>query len=163
MVEWSERPHSRGLVKASVLSFIADDALSRGASIAFYVVTSIVPVLIIVISIAGAVFGAEAAQGAIAVELSNVIGTQGAELLQSTLRGASDRSAGIVASTIGVVTLLMTSSGVFSEMQAALNAIWREPPRRGIVARLSAAASSASASSSDWASCCCFRWPPAPR
>jgi membrane protein len=55
-----------GLVKESASSFIADDALSRGASIAFYVVTSLVPVLVIVISIAGAVFGQDAARGAIA-------------------------------------------------------------------------------------------------
>jgi len=63
-----------GLVKETVLAFIADDALSRGASIAFYVVTSMVPVLVIVISIAGAVFGRDAARGAIAAQLSDVMG-----------------------------------------------------------------------------------------
>jgi membrane protein len=124
------------LAKASVLSFIADDALSRGASIAFYVVTSIVPVLVIVISIAGAVFGRDAAQGAIAVELADVMGAQGAELLQSALRGASARPTGIVASTIGVITLIVTSSGVFGEMQAALNVIWHEPPKRSAIVRI---------------------------
>lgn len=124
------------LVKESASSFIADDALSRGASIAFYVVTSIVPVLIIVISIAGAVFGRDAARGAIAAQLSAVMGTQGAALLQSTIRDASGKSVGIVASTIGVITLLVTSSGVFGEMQSALNAIWREPPKGGPIARI---------------------------
>jgi len=124
------------LVKASVLSFIADDALSRGASIAFYVVTSIVPVLVIVISIAGAVFGRDAAQGAIAVELTDVMGAQGAELLQSALRDASGTPAGIVASTIGIITLIVTSSGVFGEMQAALNVIWHEPPKRSAIVRI---------------------------
>ena len=122
------------LIKASGASFIEDDALSRGASIAFYVVTSIVPVLIIVVSIAGAVFGQDAAQGAIAVELADLMGAQGAELLQSTLRGAADGSAGIVASTIGVITLLVTSSGVFTEMQSALNVIWHEPPACDLIA-----------------------------
>jgi membrane protein len=125
-----------GLAKATALSFIADDALSRGASIAFYVVTSIVPILIIVISIAGAVFGPDAARGAIAAQLSDVMGTEGAELLQATIRGASDRSAGIVATTIGAITFLVTSSGVFGEMQSALNAIWREPPKGGTIVRL---------------------------
>jgi membrane protein len=123
------------LVKESASSFIADDALSRGASIAFYVVTSIVPVLVIVISIAGAVFGQDAARGAIAAQLSSVMGTQGAELLQSTIHGASHKSAGIVASVLGILTLLMTSSGVFGEMQSALNAIWREPPKGGTIVR----------------------------
>jgi membrane protein len=125
-----------GLVKESVSSFIADDALSRGASIAFYVVTSIVPVLIIVISIAGAVFGRDAARGAIADRLADVMGTQGAVFLQSTIQEASGESVGIVASTLGLVTLLVTSSGVFGEMQSALNAIWRKPPKRGLFARL---------------------------
>src|SRR5271165_4811511 len=125
-----------GLLKAAALSFIEDDMLSRGASIAFYVVTSIVPVLVIVISIAGAVYGRDAARGAIGVEFANVMGAQGAELLQSTLRGASRESAGIVASTLSVITLFITSSGVFGEIQAALNVIWKEPPKRSLFARL---------------------------
>ena len=124
------------LVKESAQAFIADDALSRGASIAFYVVTSMVPVLVIVISIAGAAFGRDAARGAIAAQLSDVMGTEGAELLQSTIHGAADKSAGIVASTIGLITLLITSSGVFGEMQSALNAIWREPPKGGTIVRM---------------------------
>jgi membrane protein len=130
------QPSFFALVKESASSFIADDALSRGASIAFYVVTSIVPVLIIVISIAGAVFGRDAARGAIAAQLTDVMGTQGAELLQSTIHGAADKSAGIVASAIGLLTLLVTSSGVFGEMQSALNAIWREEPRGSTLLRL---------------------------
>lgn len=124
------------LVRDSAEAFIADDALSRGASIAFYVVTSMVPVLIIVISIAGAVFGQDAARGAIAAQLSDVMGAEGAELLQSTIHGAADKSAGLVASAIGVFTLLLTSSGVFGEMQSALNAIWREPPKGGTIVRI---------------------------
>jgi len=124
-----------GLVKQSVLSFIADDALSRGASIAFYVVTSLVPVLVIVISIAGTVFGAEAAGGAIAAQLTEVMGAEGAELVQATIRGAADRSGGAVTNTIGIVTLVIASSGVFGEMQSALNAIWRAQPGRGTLAR----------------------------
>ncbi len=124
------------LIKDSVASFIADDALSKGASIAFYVVTSLVPVLIIVVSIAGAVFGREAARGAVAAELSGVMGRQGAELLQSTIQGASGKSAGVVAAFLGVITLLVTSSGVFGEIQAALNVIWKEPPKGGLIFRL---------------------------
>ncbi len=124
------------LMKESASAFIDDDALSRGASIAFYIVTSIVPVLVIIISIAGAVYGQDAARGAIAAQLSDVMGNQGAELLQSTIHGASSKSAGIVASVLGVITLIVTSSGVFGEMQSALNAIWREPPKGGTIERL---------------------------
>jgi membrane protein len=125
-----------GLVKESATSFIADDALSRGASIAFYVVTSIVPVLVIVISIAGAVYGRDAARGAIAGQLTDVMGAEGAELLQSTIHGAASKSAGVVASVLGGITLLITSSGVFGEMQSALNVIWREQPKGGTILRM---------------------------
>jgi membrane protein len=124
------------LIKDAAMAFIADDALSRGASIAFYVVTSIVPLLVIVISIAGAVFGREAAQGAIADQLTGVMGKEGAELVDATIRGASNKSAGIIASVLSLMTLLVTTSGVFGEMQAALNAIWKEPPKGGVIARL---------------------------
>jgi membrane protein len=119
-----------------VTAFIADDALSRGASIAFYIVTAIVPLLVIVISIAGAVFGGDAARGAIAARLYDVMGKPGAELLENAVLGASNRSAGIVASVLGLLTLLVSASGVFGEMQAALNIIWKEPPKGGMVARL---------------------------
>jgi len=124
------------LIKDSVSAFIADDALSKGASIAFYVVTSLVPVLVIVISIAGAVFGREAARGAVAAELSGVMGQLGAELLQSTIQSASGKSAGLLAGVLGVITLLITTSGVFGEMQAALNIIWKEPPKGKLIFRL---------------------------
>ncbi|MGD0433000.1 MAG: YihY/virulence factor BrkB family protein [Acetobacteraceae bacterium] len=124
------------LIRESFLSFIADDALSRGASIAFYVVTSIVPVLVIIVAIAGAVYGREAAQGAIAAELSGVMGREGADLLQAAIHDASGKSAGVVASALGVITLLITSSGVFGEMQSALNVIWKASPKGGTVKRL---------------------------
>ena len=80
------------LVKESVMSFIADDALSRGASIAFYTVTSIAPVLVIVIAIAGLVFGHEAAQGAISAQFSGLMGAESAELLQTAIHSASGKS-----------------------------------------------------------------------
>jgi membrane protein len=124
------------LIKESAIAFIEDDALSRGASIAFYVVTSMVPVLVIILSIAGAVFGAQAAQGAIAAELSRVTGWQAAEMLETIIHGASAKPAGMLASGLSLITLLVTSSGVFGEMQAALNVVWKEPPKGTIFTRL---------------------------
>jgi membrane protein len=96
-----------------MMSFIADDALSRGASIAFYTVTSIAPVLVIVIAIAGLVFGHDAAQGAIAAQLSGLMGSQSAELLQTAIHSASGKSSGIIATSLGLLALLVTASGVF--------------------------------------------------
>jgi membrane protein len=71
------------LLKDTVLSFISDEALSRGAAIAFYTVTSIAPVLLIVIAIAGLAFGRDAAQNAIITQLGGLMGQQTAEVLQT--------------------------------------------------------------------------------
>jgi len=133
IADWLHRGWT--LAKQSVLSFIDDNALSKGASIAFYMVTSIAPVLMIVIAIAGIAFGDAAAQGAITSDLSGLIGNQSAELLQTVVESASGRFSGVIASTIGLVTLIVTASGVFGEMQSALNEIWRVPPQRLTVGR----------------------------
>jgi membrane protein len=110
-------------IKDVVLSFISDEALTRGAAIAFYTATSIAPVLLIVIAIAGLVFGQEAAQNAITSQFSDLMGHQTAEVLQSAIASAAEKSSSIIATIIGVAVLIATASGVFGEMQAALNAI----------------------------------------
>jgi membrane protein len=124
------------MFKDTVWAFINDGALSRGAAIAFYTVTSIAPVLLIVIAIAGLAFGKEAAQGAIIGQLSALMGQQTAEVLQTALASASAQSSGILATIIGVITLIATASGVFGEMQTALNAIWKAKPNGTTVSRL---------------------------
>jgi membrane protein len=124
------------LGKESVTSFINDQALSRGAAIAFYAVISIGPVLLIIVAIAGLAFGQDAARGAIAGQLSGLMGQQSAELLQNVIRSASGKSSGIFASALGVITLLVTASGMFGEIQAALNAIWKVDPQGSTVSRL---------------------------
>ena len=124
------------LLKDTVLAFIEDEALSRGAAIAFYTVTSIAPVLLIVIAIAGLAFGREAAHNAITEQLSELMGRQVAEVMQAAVASASNKSSGVFATIVGVVTLLVTASGVFGEMQTALNAIWKAEPRGATISRL---------------------------
>ena len=124
------------LIKATVLSFIDDEALSRGAAIAFYTATSIAPVLLIVVAIAGLVFGQDAAQNSISSELGGLMGQQTAEVLQAAVASAANKSSGLLATIIGIVTLIATASGVFGEMQAALNSIWKAKPRDATMSRL---------------------------
>jgi membrane protein len=124
------------MFKQTVFSFIEDDALSRGAAIAFYAATSIAPVLLIVIAIAGLAFGRAAAQNAIILELSGLMGQQTADVLQSALASAAGKSAGIWATIIGFAALVTTASGVFSEMQSALNMIWKVKPKTITLSRL---------------------------
>jgi membrane protein len=124
------------LLKDTVLSFIEDEALSRGAAIAFYTVTSLAPVLLIVIAIAGLAFGQDAAQNAIVAQLSDLMGSQTAEVLQSAVASASGASSGIIATIVGIITLMVTASGVFGEMQSTLNAIWKAEPTAMSASRL---------------------------
>jgi membrane protein len=124
------------LAKDTVLAFTNDEALSRGAAIAFYTVTSIAPLLLIVVAIAGLVFGREAAQGAITEQLGSLMGRETAELLEKAVANASEASSGILATLIGVATLIATASGAFGEMQSALNAFWKAKPKGGTVSRL---------------------------
>jgi len=124
------------MIKDTVLSFIEDEALTRGAAIAFYTVTSVAPVLLIVVAIAGLVFGRDAAQNAITAQFSDLMGRQTAEVLQSAIASAAGKSSSIIATIIGVATLIATASGVFGEMQAALNSIWKTKPKATTVSRL---------------------------
>jgi membrane protein len=113
------------MLKETVLAFIDDEALSRGAAIAFYTVTSIAPVLLIVIAIAGLVFGRDAAENAIIEQLSGLMGQQTAEVLQAAVANAASKTSGVWATIIGIATLIVTASGVFGEMQTSLNVIWK--------------------------------------
>jgi len=124
------------MIKDTVLSFIEYEALTRGAAIAFYTVTSVAPVLLIVVAIAGLVFGRDAAQNAITAQFSDLMGRQTAEVLQSAIASAAGKSSSIIATIIGVATLIATASGVFGEMQAALNSIWKTKPKATTVSRL---------------------------
>jgi membrane protein len=122
------------VAKQTVYDFIDDNALSRAAAIAYYTLFSLAPILVIVIAIAGFAFGQDAAQGALSDQLRGLMGQQGADLVQSMVKGASNRHAGTIATVIGIVTLIITATGVFSELQADLNAIWKAETPTGVSA-----------------------------
>ena len=124
------------MLKETIFSFIDDEALSRGAAIAFYTATSIAPILLIVVAIAGLAFGRDAAQSAVTDQLTGLMGKQTAEVLQTAMASAADTSSGVWATVIGVVTLIATASGVFGEMQSSLNAIWKAKPQGTTLSRL---------------------------
>jgi len=127
---------ARKLLVDTTLSFIDDEALSRGGAIAFYAITSLAPVLLIVIAIAGMVFGRDAAQDAISGQFSALMGKQAADVLQAVIASASTKSSSIVATIVGIAMLMATASGVFGEMQAALNTIWKTRSRETTLSRL---------------------------
>lgn len=124
------------LLRMTGESFIVDNAWSRGASIAYFTLFSVAPTLLVVIAVAGLAFGREAAQGAIVDQLSDLMGRATAEALQAMIRSASDRMSGAWATVIGVVAILLATTGVFGEVQASLNAVWEAKPHRSTLSRL---------------------------
>ena len=105
-----------------------DDAIRLGASLAYYTLFALAPILLVATAVAGIVFGAEAARGQIVGQLDQLVGPDGARAVQSLLEGASHRRAGMLASVLGGITFLVAATGAFLELQAALNTIWRVKP-----------------------------------
>jgi membrane protein len=118
----------RSMLWHAAKSFVADDAFTHGAAMAFYATTSLAPVLLIVVAVAGLAFGHDAAQLALSGQVNGLMGSQSAELFEATLRSASKTSSGTLATVVGSVTLIVTASGVFGEMQQSLNKIWKVEP-----------------------------------
>lgn len=114
--------------------WVSDKAPRLAAALAFYTILSITPLFLIAVAIAGAVFGHDAATGALNDQLRGLVGDAGAEVARTTLQNADRPKAGLVATVVGVVTLLFGASGVFGELQGALNDVWDVKPRpdRGI-------------------------------
>jgi membrane protein len=112
------------ILKDAVSGYIAHEALTRGAAIAFYAVTSLAPVLVIVVAMAGLVFGQEAVRSNLVDQVTDLVGSEGGGLIKTMLARASDKESSVWASLLGILTVVLTASGVFGEMQAALNRTW---------------------------------------
>jgi membrane protein len=118
------------LTRAAASGWVEDGAQSMGAALAYYTVFSIAPLLWIVISVAGLIFGVDAARGEIVEQLQGLMGREGAEALQSLLVSASTPSRSVFATIVGGVLLLIGATSVFAALQDALDRIWRVPRRR---------------------------------
>jgi membrane protein len=120
------------LLKATFFEWLDDQAPMLGAALAYYTVFSLAPLLIITIAIAGLVFGAEAAQGQIFDQLRGLLGDASGKAMEEIVQSASaEPKTGVVATVIGLVTLLFGASGVFGQLQASLNIIWGVQPKPG--------------------------------
>lgn len=119
------------LFKETFAEWNKDKASRLAAALAYYTIFSLAPLLIIVIAIAGSVFGEEAAKGEIVGQIRGLVGKEGAEFIQTAIENASKPAAGTIASIISVALLLFGASGVFAELQDALNTIWEVQPKPG--------------------------------
>ncbi|WP_338760200.1 YihY/virulence factor BrkB family protein [Massilia sp. METH4] len=110
-------------------AWIDDYAPSMGAALSYYMLFSLAPLLVMVIAIAGAVFGQDAAQGAIIAQLGSIMGEEGATAVQGLLQAAREPSTGIVASIVGGLLLLLGATAMFAELQTDLDRIWEVPEK----------------------------------
>jgi membrane protein len=117
------------LTKAAASSWVDDYAQSMGAALAYYTMLSIAPFLWIVLSLAGMIFGVEAARGEIAVQLQGLMGREGAEAVQKLLESASKPAESVASAVAGLLLLLIGATSVFAELQDSLDRIWRAPKR----------------------------------
>ncbi|MEO8446868.1 MAG: YihY/virulence factor BrkB family protein [bacterium] len=123
-----------GLIVQTFYEFIDDKALKMSAALSYYASFSLGPLLIIIVSVAGFIFGDEAARGEIFKQINYLIGNDGAQMVETILKGASDKPTGIIATLLSLVFLLLGAIGIFVELQESLNVIWGVElrPGRGI-------------------------------
>ena len=119
------------LVRQAGVAWVTDRAPTMGAALAFYSAFSLAPLLVIVIAFAGIAFGEAAARGAIVEQLAGLVGAPAAEAIQSLLKAAQDTKTGILASVVGLVTMLVGATTILVELQDDLDTIWKAPARAG--------------------------------
>ncbi|MDV2991122.1 MAG: hypothetical protein N4J56_000776 [Chroococcidiopsis sp. SAG 2025] len=119
------------LLKETFQEWNQDKASRLAAALAYYTIFSLAPLLMIAIAVAGAVFGEEAARGEIVAQIQDLVGEAGATVVQTALANVNQTKTGVVGTSIGLATLLLGATGLFGEMQDALNTIWEVAPKPG--------------------------------
>ena len=119
------------LLKKTFSGFMDDNVMRLGAALSFYTVWSIGPLFLVIVSVAGLVFGREAAQGKVVDAMSGLMGPAGAKSIQDAIVSANDTGHSIMANVVGIVLLLVSASGVFGELKSSLNTVWNVTPKPG--------------------------------
>ena len=114
----------KSLIGESFSGWNKHNAPRLGASLAFYTLLSLMPLLLVVVSVVGLVFGRNAAEGEVVEEVQSLVGPQSAQAIQTLLKGSQNTAHGIIATAVGSLTLLFSASAVMIELQDALNTIW---------------------------------------
>jgi membrane protein len=117
------------ILRRSVAGWWNDNVPRLGASLAYYTLFALAPILVVAIAIGGLVFGPEAVRGEIVGQIQGLIGREGAEAVQAMLEGASRPGSSIAATVAGIITFFLGATGAFLELQTALNAIWHVEPK----------------------------------
>ena len=123
------------LLKVTFNEFISDNAIKLSASLSYYTIFSLPPLLIIIISVCGLFFGPKAIRGEIFGQINGLLGNAAAIQIQETIKNVTLSGSNTFATIIGVIVLLIGASGVFAEIQDSINFIWgiKAKPKRGLV------------------------------
>ena len=119
------------LLRQAFADWRNDNAGRLGAALSYYTLFSLAPLLIVAIAVAGFFFGHEAAQGQIVVQIQGLVGDEGARAVQDMIENSRRPAAGLLATAIGVATLLLGATGTFAELKSALNIVWDVPDEGG--------------------------------
>ncbi len=119
------------LLKRTYADWSEDKASRLAAALAYYTALSLAPLLVIIVAVLSLVFGDQAARGQLVTQFGGLLGQQGATVVESVLASSRGTSSGVLATIVGVIVLLVGASGVFGELQDALNTIWEVKPRPG--------------------------------
>jgi membrane protein len=124
---WLRPKELLALLKETVSSWSDDNVPRLGASLAFYTLLSMAPLLVVVVAIAAMAYGKQAAQGQLFWQIRGLVGTEGARTIQGLLEGAYRPGTGALATVLGLLTLAIGASSVVVELRGALNTIWHVP------------------------------------
>lgn len=116
------------LLQATWHAWSTHRAPRAGAALAYYTIFSLAPLLVIVIAVAALVFGQEAAQGKLVTDIQGVVGVESARAIQAMIEKARAPAAGLFATVLSLITLLIGATGVVSELKDTLNTIWHVQP-----------------------------------
>lgn len=119
------------MVKAGAAGWVDDNVPRMAAALAYYTVFALAPLLMIAIGVAGQIFGRQAAEGRVVDAIAGTVGERSAVTIQTMLVATRTHFSGVAATAVGVVTLFLGATGVFSTLQGSLNTIWRVRPRSG--------------------------------
>ena len=117
------------LLLATMRHWNADNASMWAASLAFYTMLSLGPLIFLVVALSGLWLGEHAAQEAVMQQIASTVGPQAADAARSLTKAANHENTGLIASVMGFATLLFGASGVFAALQDAMDAIWHVAPR----------------------------------
>ena len=121
------------VLKKTFLGFIDDNAFKLSASLSYYTIFAIGPLLLIIMSLAGVFFGKEAVQGKLYGQIRGLVGNEAAVQIQSIIQNISQSHHGTIGAIIGVIILVLGATGVFTEIQDSINYIWsvKAKPKKG--------------------------------